>query len=136
MRLGDFLQRELSNGSPWNCSTLPADWCVALGYPDFAAAWRDITDPAECEAVPCAAGGLVALWDQGIGTALPLVGECGGAVPLRVSELAPGDIAVIAALGMEAGAVWTGKRWALRMARGLRFIGDNSHIVIRKAWRP
>lgn len=137
MRLGDFLKRELSNGRPWNCSTLAADWCMALGHPDFAAAWRTITEPHECEAVPSAAGGLVTLWDHGIGTALPAVGDCGGAARTRISELEIGDIAVVAALGMEAGAIWTGgRRWALRRARGLHFIADGPHFIIRKAWRP
>lgn len=125
MRLGDFLKRELSNGSAWNCSTLPADWCLALGHPDFAAAWRDVTDPTECEAVPRAAGGLVALWDKGIGTALP-----------PVDEPQPGDIAVISALGLEAGAIWTGERWAIRAPRGLHFIASGPHVAIVKAWRP
>lgn len=136
MRLGDFLKVQLSNGGPWNCSTLPADWCIALGYPDFAADWRHLTDPAECDAAPRAAGGLEQLWTQGIGTALPVVGEAGGAARTRVSELDPGDIAVIVALGLEAGAIWTGKRWALRAARGLHFIQDTRHVAIRQAWRP
>lgn len=135
MRLGDFLKRELSNGGPWNCSTLPADWCVALGHPDFAADWRYLTDPAECDAAPRAAGGLVALWDAAIGLALPTVGEVGG-VPVRVSEVEPGDIAVITALGIEAGAIWTGKRWAVKAARGLHFVQDTRHVAIAKAWRP
>lgn len=135
MRLGDFLKRELSNGGPWHCSTLAADWCVALGYPDFAAAWRHLTIPAECDAVVAAAGGLAVLWNQGIGSALPVVGNCAG-VQVRTAELEMGDIAVIAALGAEAGAVWTGKRWALRRDRGLHFMADSARIVIRKAWRP
>lgn len=135
MRLGGFLKRELSNGGAWNCSTLPADWCVTLGHPDFAADWRHLTDPVQCEAVPRAAGGLVVLWDAAIGATLPLTGEVGGVQP-RVSDLEAGDIAVIAALGMEAGAIWTGKRWALRAARGLHFIQDTAHVAILKAWRP
>lgn len=124
MELGDFLKRELSNGSAWNCSTQPADWCVALGHPDFAAAWRDITDPAHCEAVQSDAGNLLALWDHGIGDALPVV-----------DDLAPGDIAVLSALGLEAGGIWTGQRWAIRAPRGLHFVAADALAVV-KAWRP
>lgn len=124
MELGDFLKRELSNAGPWNCSTLAADWCVARGHPDFAAAWRHITDPGHCEAVQSDAGNLVVLWDHGIRDALP-----------AVTRLESGDIAVLAALGLESGAIWTGQRWALRAARGLHFIAPDAVAVV-KAWRP
>lgn len=133
MELGDFLKRELSNGSPWNCSTLPADWAVARGHPDFAAEWRDIVDATECEATPRAAGGLLTLWERGIGDGLPFV-RAGGGVP-SFMWLEAGDIAVVAALGLEAGAIWTGERWAVRAARGLHFI-DWRSVSVLKAWRP
>ena len=123
--LGGFLKGQLANGSPWNCSTLAADWCVSLGHPDFAAAWRDVTDPDECVSMPINSGGLVVLWKEGIGAALPIVED-----PLQ-----PGDIAVVAAHGLEAGAIWTGERWAMKAARGLHFIAADA-VEVLKAWRP
>lgn len=119
MELGDFLKNQ--GGSSWNCSTMPADWCMALGHPDYAAAWRDITDPHACEATT-AHDGLLTLWQQGIGGALPVV-----------EVLEPGDIAVIALGPLEAGAIWTGERFAIRTAKGLHFSAEPRLL---KAWRP
>lgn len=124
MTLADFLRSQTAASGAWNCSTLPADWCMALGHPDFAAAWRDVTDPGDCEAVPAAAGGLIALWDRGIGDALPMV-----------ETLAPGDIAVVAVAGFEAGAIWSGERWVIRAPRGLHFVAADA-VAMRRAWRP
>lgn len=125
MTLGDFLRENLGQAERWNCSTLAADWCVALGHPDFAAEWRDTISPEECEAAPREAGGLVMLWERGIGEALPVATE-----PYQ-----PGDIAVLAALGMEVGGIWTGEQWAIRRERGL-FFGAPGLFVVREAWRP
>lgn len=125
MALADFLKANMGGTEAWNCSTLAADWCVWLGYPDFAAEWRGIVDPAECEAAPREAGGLVVLWTRGIGDALPMAAE----------PYEPGDIAVLAALGTEAGGIWTGDHWAVKRERGLSFI-DPALLVVRKAWRP
>jgi len=123
MTVGDFLLSVTERREPWNCSTMPADWCVALGHPDFAAPWRDVTDPADCDAI--ADGDLLTLWGAGIGNALPVVSP-----PYRA-----GDIAVIAHLGLQAGAIFTGERWALQTSTGfaaLPLCGD----AIVKAWRP
>jgi len=119
-KLGDFLRDHAASAAPWNGSTLAADWCIALGHPDFAAAWRDITDPAECEAT--AQDGLSALWVIGIGDALP-----------AVTDLEPGDIGVVSLGPLEAGAIWTGTRWAIRTPRGMHFSSD---LTVIKAWRP
>ncbi len=121
--LSDFLREQTRNGDPWNCSTFPADWCIALGHPDFAARWRGVTDPAECEAA--ASEGLVALWDDGIGDALPVV----------EGPFEAGDIAVVHRLELEAGAVFTGERWAIKSAEGLSFLPMPARSVL-KAWRP
>jgi len=123
MRVGDFLLAQASNRAPWNCSTLAADWCMALGHPDFAEEWREVTDEAECAAV--AADGLVPLWDIGICDALPVV----------EGELEAGDIAVVSAHGMEAGAIWTGERWAMRLPRGILCAAPDA-VSVAKAWRP
>lgn len=123
MTLGDFLKAQLANSEPWHCSTMAADWAVARGHPDFAAAWRDVFEPSLCDATAEAGGGLLALWDQGIGDGLPVV-----------QRLEAGDIAVITAMGIEAGAIWTGERWAMRSGRGVTFLRDGLRVL--KAWRP
>lgn len=123
MKLGEFLKAAAGDRAAWNCSTLPADWCIALGHPDFAAAWRAVVDAEECDQV--AADGLVALWEAGIGDALPIALE-----PLEA-----GDIAVVESGGVQAGAIWTGERFAIRALRGLHFIEAAAFRVL-KAWRP
>lgn len=122
MKLADFLDRELAASGPWNCSTFPADWCIALGHPDFAANWRWITCPRRCERIT--RRGLLRLWWRGIGDALPFA-----------SDLRAGDIGVIRRAGLEAGAIYTGQRWALRAERGLTFLTLPESAVV-KAWRP
>lgn len=125
MTLGEFLTARAASTEPWNCSTMAADWCVALGYPDFAADWRGIVDDAECETVQREAGGLLVLWAQGIGEGLPHAPD-----PLRA-----GDIAVVAVRGHEAGAIWAGQRWAIQAERCLHFIGADG-VDVLGAWRP
>jgi hypothetical protein len=125
MNLADFLYDAGSDRSAWNCSTFAADWCVSLGYPDFAAAWRGITDPAECDATAPSGETLVQLWGIGIGDGLPLA-----SAPYRA-----GDIGVISRAGLSAGAVYTGDMWALRRDGGLAFIALPDSAVL-KAWRP
>lgn len=123
MTLGEFLLSVSRHRGPWNCSTMPADWCLAHGYPDFAAKWRGITEPAECEAI--AGGDLLSLWDEGIGDALPVV----------VPPFRAGDIAVIARLGFQAGALFTGERWAIQSERGFTSLPLPDNAIV-KAWRP
>jgi hypothetical protein len=123
--VGEFLRRQAGSAGAWNCSTLPADWCIALGHPDYAAAWRDIVDENACEATATDAGGLLVLWREGIGDALPPATE-----PYQA-----GDIAVVAAHGLEAGAVFTGERWAMRMRRGLMMVALDM-VAVAGAWRP
>lgn len=125
MTLGDFLQAQRRPTDAWNCSTMTADWCMALGYPDFAADWRGTVEPTLCDKVADDAGGLVVLWDAGIGNSLRVVGD----------EPDAGDIAVIEAMGSQAGAIFTGDRWAIRGARVLHFLAPEQVSVI-KAWRP
>lgn len=122
--LGLFLRAACADSRPWNCSTLAADWCIAVGKPDFAAEWREIVGDAECADVPAAAGGLIALWDRGIGNALPCV-----------STLLPGDIAVVRLGEYEAGAIFTGERWAIRGPRCVHFIALQT-VEPLKVWRP
>lgn len=123
--LGEFLRKAALDRSSWNCSTMPADWCISLGFPDFAAAWRNIVEPDECEAAPCEAGGLAVLWDRGIADGLP----CASA------PFMPGDIGVISLYGFEAGGIYTGDKWAVRKQRGLAFAQLPERAIIA-AWRP
>jgi hypothetical protein len=122
MTLGDFLLAQSGDRSSWNCSTMAADWCIALGHPDFAAKWRDVTDVAECESI--ASGNLLSLWDEGIGASLP-----------AVTDFMVGDIAVVGRAGLQAGAIYTGQRWALRREGGISSL-PLAPAAIVKAWRP
>jgi hypothetical protein len=121
--LGAFLLSVSARRDPWNCSTMPADWCCALGHPDFAARWRQIVDPLECETI--AGGDLLSLWVEGIGDALP-------AAP---APFQAGDIAVISRAGLQAGAIYTGQRWAIQTERGFTALPLTDSAVV-KAWRP
>lgn len=122
MTLGDFLSAAAQDRGLWNCSTLPADWCIALGYPDFAAEWRPFE--GEIDAPEVGAEGLVDLWSEGIGDAL-----------LQVTDLRAGDIAVLALGPLETGAIFTGERWAIRRIKGLHFAARDQLDVVA-AWRP
>jgi hypothetical protein len=123
MTLGEFLLRVTSRREPWNCSTMPADWCLALGHPDFAAAWRGVTDPVECETI--AGGDLLSLWEAGIGQA----------IPVAIEPYQWGDIAVVSRAGLSAGAIYTGERWAIQTERGFVSLPLPPSAVV-KAWRP
>lgn len=121
--VGEFLKAQLGARGPWNCSTMPADWCAALGHPDFAARWRGVVDPAECEAI--AGGDLLALWEEGIG----------GSLPVAETPYEAGDIAVVTRAGLQAGAIFTGERWAIQTATGLTALPLGERAIV-KAWRP
>lgn len=125
MNLGDFLEQAAQDRPAWNCCTMPADWGVALGYPDFAAAWRGVTDPKKCEDIPRAAGGLATLWAR----------EIGDTVPLAAPPYRRGDVGVVSVRGMEAGAIFTGDKWAVRTERGISFARLDEGAVVR-VWRP
>lgn len=121
--LGEFLRAASGKHGAWNCSTDAADWCVALGWPDFAASWRGIVEPLECASA--AQDGLVKLWDLGIGDSLPLA----------TAPYQAGDIAVVRRLFLQTGAIFTGQRWALRGERDMAFL-TLPDTAILKAWRP
>lgn len=102
---------------------MPASWAVANGHPDFAALWRDVTDPSICDAATVEGGGLLALWDRDIGDGLPAT---------QTPEA--GDIGVIEAMGLEAGAIFTGKRWVIQGPRTMHFLAPEQLRVL-KSWR-
>lgn len=102
-----------------DCCTFPADWIVANGWPDPMADWRGgyvDASAARDGLAPLAASGLA---DVG----MPLAD-----VPIE------GDVGVISVFGQEAGAIFTGKRWALVAPRGLAFASADPSIVL-KIWR-
>ncbi|KQX18425.1 MULTISPECIES: DUF6950 family protein [unclassified Sphingomonas] len=111
----------------WDCCAMPAEWAVACGRPDPMARWRGTygTD-AEAEERITEAGGLTALFAMGM--------EDAGI--REVSDPQAGDIGVIMIGGEEAGAVFTGRRWAfVPGGRGLA-IGSVDPASIIRIWRP
>lgn len=123
--LGNFLRDAGLSRAPWNCSTTAADWCLLLGHRDFAAEWRHLDDAGDCETAQREAGGLAMLWGRAIRDDIPHVEP----------PYAAGDIGVVAFHGLEAGAIFTGDKWAVRTMTGISFarLPDNA---IAAAWRP
>ena len=109
----------------FDCVTLPADWAMANGYPDPMAHRRGVYDSEEqAQALISDAGGLVTLFDQFLGN----VG-----ITERADEPQTGDIGVVTIRSDEAGAIFTGQRWALVGERGLIFVTlDRSAVA--KVW--
>lgn len=98
----------------FDCVTIVADWLMANGLPDPMAHRRGAYDSEEqAQHLIAEAGGLVALFDQFLGA----VGVTG-----RDGEPEAGDVGVVAIRGEEAGAIFTGQRWALVGERGLIFV--------------
>lgn len=122
MTLGEFLLDAAGHGQG-NCSTLPGDWCVARGNPDFFAPWRGVV--SEVDIAAATVDGLLPLWEGAIGDGLP---------PAAAPFLA-GDIAVLRVRGIEVGAVYAGSSWAVRKSKGLSFVSLSDHHAV-KAWRP
>lgn len=122
--LVDFLRARRGPAASWNCSTMPGDWCVACGHPDFVAPWRGIVALDECERVAADAGGLVVLWQQGIGDGLRVA----------VAPYQPGDIGVITVRSFDMGAIFTGERWAVQLPVGLLRVHPGD-ATVKEAWR-
>lgn len=107
--LGAYLK--LIGGQPWawgtaDCCTFPADWLVLCGMADPMAPWRGAYHSEEgCAALLDDAGGLMPLWIEGLG-------------PPHVDEPAIGNVGIVQMLGHAAGAIYTGKRWAVRSSTG------------------
>jgi hypothetical protein len=77
-----------------------------------------------CDQRAADAGGLVMLWRQGIGNELR-----------TTDDPDAGDIGVIAIGEHEAGAIFTGERWAVRGGRARHFFAP-SQVRVIQAWRP
>lgn len=90
------------------------------------AAWRGAYS-SEPQALDMIAdgGGLADLFSRGMAAA---------GVPEAQGQPAAGDIGVIQLLGEQAGAVYTGKRWALVADRGMAFASIADRHIVR-LWR-
>lgn len=108
----------------WDCCCLPCDWAIENGWPDPMAEWRGAySTEEEGEALISDAGGLVTLFERGMGQAgLP-----------RIAEPRAGDVGVICLHDVEAGAIFTGKRWAVVADRGLGF-GSVAPEAVLAVW--
>lgn len=107
MMLGEYL--DLAARTRWkagehDCSAWPARW-AGISIPRYA------TDE-QGEQLIRAAGGLLPLWRQCIGGALP-----------EVDAPRTGDVGIIEAIGqagpVQVGAIFTGRRWAFLSPKGL-----------------
>lgn len=114
--LGEFLRAQGGKrriAGAHDCATMPADWVMLNGWPDPMAAWRgQYRTEAEGLALIDRLGGLAVMYSDGIGAA---------GLSRRDSLPQVGDVGVLRILNQEAGAICTGKRWALVADRGLAF---------------
>lgn len=115
--LGQWLRRnatQVRDAGEWDCCTFPAAWVIDNGLPDPMTQWRG-TYATEDEAMCLVEreGGLCSLFAR----AMASVGACA-----NDGTPAAGDIGVASLHGLEAGAVFTGKRWAFVTDRGMAFV--------------
>lgn len=127
--LGEFLRdaaHRRREAGVWDCCTFPAAWAIEGGYPDPMAAWRGAyASETEAEQLIAEAGDLAALYARGMAEA---------GVPEAEGDPQPGDIGIVQLLGEQAGAVYTGKRWALVADRGMAFASIDRGCIVR-FWR-
>lgn len=121
--LGEWLREH--NDRPrvagkWDCCCFPAAWALANGWPDPMARWRGAySTEAEAELLIGEAGGLLALFRTGMGDA--------GIPEAEAPSL--GCIGVICVGDEEAGAIYTGKRWALVAEKRLVYVSVEPELV-------
>lgn len=123
--LGAYLREQggrSREAGQFDCCTFPADWCIASGLPDPMAHWRASYD-TEDEALVFIreAGGLVKLFDCGMSSA---------GISRRVGEPVAGDLGVIRIGEHEAGAIFTGRRWAFVAKRGVGFASIDPDFIV------
>lgn len=128
--LGEFLRRgtgRTRQPGEWDCCAFPCAWALECGFPDPMRAWRGTYDTEQGgEDIATDAGGLVPLFEQGMAEA---------ELPEAVAPWQAGDVGVISLHGREAGAIFTGARWAFVSPRGLAFATLGDKAVLR-AWGP
>lgn len=114
--LGAFLNDNLARcrqAGVWDCCAFPAAWSLALGTADPMAAWRgSYSTETEAEHILARAGGLAGIFGVGL--------ESVGWRPVNDAPQL-GDVGVATLLDDEAGAIYTGRRWAFVASRGLGF---------------
>ncbi|GLT02720.1 hypothetical protein GCM10007897_41420 [Sphingobium jiangsuense] len=110
----------------WDCCAMPAAWAMECGWPDPMKYWRGAYSTEEMGlAFIKDAGGLVALFDCGMASA---------GIPRVDGEPMEGDIGVLSVGEHQAGAVFTGKRWAMVADRGLAVASIDPACVLA-LWR-
>lgn len=128
--LGEFLRdagHKRRVAAEWDCAAFPAAWAIERGFVDPMAAWRGAYDTEEgAQALIERAGGLDVLFAAGMADA--------GVPEVEGANFEPGDIGVVRLLGEQAGAIFTGERWAFIAERGVSFATLDTGCVIR-AWR-
>lgn len=128
--LGDFLRESASRrreAGVWDCCTFPAAWAMQCGAADPMADMRGAyATEADALRLIQNRGGLDGLFSD----ALEAVGWQRRDGPPR-----PGDIGVVSLHGFDAGAIWTGERWALVADAGLVF-AQLPDSATRGVWGP
>jgi hypothetical protein len=125
MTLGEFLAdaacRPYALGI-WDCVTFPAAWAMANGHDDPLGDWRGgyvTEDVADAET------GMFDLFAE----------QAEAAGLIRTEMPVEGDIGVVSLFGRQAGAIFTGRRWAmLAPPRGLAFASLDAGSVLG-VWR-
>jgi len=115
--LGAYLKDQIARPWVWgsmDCTTFPAGWVQICSGIDPMTKWRGYDSEVDAEMLIAQAGGLVALWDEGLA----------GIWPRHDADPRVGDIGIIPVLDgagepIEIGAIFTGKRWAFRSPRGV-----------------
>ena len=126
--LGQFLQagaRRARQPAVWDCCAFPAAWALELCGRDPMAAWRTAYDTESGGERIAEQHGLANLFADGFGGI--------GWREIDPGHWQPGDVAVIDIMGRQAGAIFTGPRWAFVAARGLAFAHLDDECVLR-AW--
>lgn len=105
-----------------DCCTLPGDWAIAAGWPDPMAEWRaDYASDEEGHARIADAGSLLALFERGFASA---------GIARRSGKIELGDVGLVEIGGLEAGAIFAGKRWAIVAQRGIGMVSlDPDYIA-------
>jgi hypothetical protein len=121
--LGDFLGERLAwprRTGTWDCCAFPAEWCISNGLPDPMADYRgEYATDDEADHIVARSGGLAGIFGAGLE----------GVGLRRVEQAELGDVGVIDMLGQEAGAIYTGRRWAFIAERGLGFVSLDARDV-------
>lgn len=108
----------------WDCCAAPAAWAIDNGHADPMQEWRgEYASEDEGEEFIAKAGGLIELFDKGMNSA--------GIA--ETSDVKEGNIGILQIGEHEAGAIYTGKRWALVTDRGWLFVSMDNECVL-KMW--